>query len=142
MTIVEQLKSKSLELRKARNSLAPAISFVLSEIEKVGKNNGNRTTTEDEAIEVVRGLVAKLDENLKYGIDDERKSAFTQERDILVSVLPKMANDDEIVDTIRVYLTENLAAKKGDIMKAVREKFGANVDMQRVGTILAEGYNL
>ena len=56
MTVVEQLKKRSMALRKERNPIAPSIQFALSEIEKVGKNSGNRETTEDEAIRVVQKL--------------------------------------------------------------------------------------
>lgn len=45
MPIVQQLKTESLRLRKERNPIAASITFVLSEIERVGKNNGNRETT-------------------------------------------------------------------------------------------------
>jgi hypothetical protein len=54
MNIIERLKTESLRLRKERNPVAASITFALSEIEKVGKNNGNRATTDDEAIKVIQ----------------------------------------------------------------------------------------
>lgn len=54
MTIVSKLRVESLRLRKERNPVAASITFVISEIDKIGKNNGNRVTTEDEAVKAVQ----------------------------------------------------------------------------------------
>ena len=101
MTVIEKLKAESLTLRKTRNPIAPAILFALSEIEKVGKNAGNRETTEDEAIKVIQKLIATIDENLKVTTDDGRKIAFNFEKQILSGVLPQMASDDEVRELLK-----------------------------------------
>ena len=93
MNIVQKLKTESLRLRKERNPIAASITFALSEIERVGKNDGNRVTTEDEAVKVVQKLVATLNENLKVASDDGRKIAFNHEKRILESVLPQMVDE-------------------------------------------------
>lgn len=145
MSVIEKLKAESINLRKTRNPVAPSILFALSEIEKVGKNNGNRATTEDEAIKVIQKLIATIDENLKVTTDDGRKIAFNYEKQILSGVLPSMASHDEIMDVIRPILTgktKETMPKKGDIMKAVRDKFGAKVDMKYVGQILLDTYGI
>lgn len=145
MSVIEKLKSESMALRKVRSPVAPAILFALSEIEKVGKNNGNRATTEDEAIKVIQKLIATIDENLKLNIDDGRRIALNFERQILLGVLPKMASDSEITDFLRELFTgkrEGDVPKKGDVMKALRDKFGALVDMKRAGQIAREIYGV
>lgn len=145
MSVIEKLKSESMALRKVRSPVAPAILFALSEIEKVGKNNGNRATTEDEAIKVIQKLIATIDENLKLNIDDGRRIALNFERQILLGVLPKMASDSEITDFLRELFTgkrEGDVPKKGDVMKALRDKFGALVDMKRAGQIATEIYGV
>ena len=133
MSVIEKLKTESMRLRKERNPIAASITFALSEVDKVGKNSGNRATTEDEAIKVVQKIVATLDENLKVAVD---KSAIEQEKAVLMSVLPQMVGEDDV----RNYLRENFTApaNKGDVMKGLRAKFGALVDMKRAGTIASE----
>ena len=141
MSVIEKLKAESLALRKTRSPVAPSILFALSEIEKVGKNNGNRATTEDEAIKVIQKLIATIDENLKVTTDDGRKIAFNFEKQILMGVLPQMASDEEI----RTYLTNSFVEKpanKGVVMKALRTKFGALIDMKRAGEITTEMYGI
>ena len=145
MPIVQQLKTESLRLRKERNPIAASITFVLSEIERVGKNNGNRATTEDEAVKVVQKVIATLRDNLKYDITDSDAEAMCMQIQILESVLPAMASDEEIMNVLRPIMTGKTAEtmpKKGEIMKVVRDAFGASVDMKRVGQLLQEIYGL
>jgi uncharacterized protein YqeY len=145
MSVIEKLKTESMALRKVRSPVAPAILFALSEIDKVGKNNGNRTTTEDEAIKVIQKLIATIDENLKLNIDDGRRVSLNFEKQILLGVLPRMASETEITDFLRELFTgkrDDDIPKKGDVMKSLRDKFGALVDMKRAGQIATELYGV
>ena len=145
MSVIEKLKAESLRLRKERNPIASSITFAISEIEKVGKNSGNRVTTNDEAIKVVQKLIATIDENLKLGIDDGRRVALNYEKQILLGVLPQMATEQEVADFLRDLFTgkrDDEIPKKGDVMKALRDKFGALVDMKRAGQIATEIYGV
>ena len=144
MSIVEKLKAEAIALRKSRNPIAPSIQFALSEIEKVGKNNGNRETTEDEAIKVVQKLIATVNENIRFATesnDDGRLVALNFEKRILESTLPQMASDDDV----RVYLKNSFVEapqNKGVAMKVLKAKFGALVDMKRAGEIITEMYGV
>jgi uncharacterized protein YqeY len=141
MSVIEKLKSESLALRKTKNPVAASITFALSEIEKVGKNGGNRETTEDEAIKVIQKLISTIDENLKLNINDGRKIALNFERNILSGVLPQMASEADV----RAFLQESyvdIKPTKGDVMKTLRFKFGAKIDMKRAGEIVTELYGV
>ena len=141
MSIIEKLKSESLRLRKERNPISSKIVFALSEIEKIGKNNGNRATTEDEAIKVIQKIISTVDELLKLHIGTSQRNELEEEKQILSSVLPQMASDEEV----RNYLTASFVEKpanKGVIMKVLKEKFGALVDMKRAGQIATELYGV
>jgi len=142
MTVIEKLKAESLTLRKTRNPIAPAILFALSEIEKVGKNAGNRETTEDEAIKVIQKLIATIDENLKVTTDDGRKIAFNFEKQILSGVLPQMASDDEVRELLKDIIGDEKPKNKGIAMKVIRDQYGAKVDMKRAGEIVTELYGI
>ena len=141
MTVTEKLKAESMALRKVRSPVAPAILFALSEIEKVGKNSGNRATTDDEAIKVVQKLIATIDENLKLNIDDGRRVALNFEKQILSGVLPQMASDEEVRSYLKAALVE-APQNKGVAMKVLKTKFGALVDMKRAGEIVTELYGV
>lgn len=142
MSVIEKLKAESIALRKTRNPIAPSILFALSEIEKVGKNNGNRATTDDEAIKVIQKLIATIDENLKVATDDGRKIAFNFEKQILSGVLPQMASDDEVRELLKDILGDETPKNKGVAMKVIRDQYGAKVDMKRAGEIVTEMYGI
>lgn len=138
MTVIEKLKAESLRLRKERNPVAASITFALSEIEKVGKNNGNRVTTDDEAIKVVQKLVATIEDNLKLDLDDGRRIALNHEKQILQSALPQMASEEEIRSKLVFAFQGKQIANKGEIMKWAKAEWGALADMKRVGDIASE----
>lgn len=142
MSVIEKLKAESMALRKVRSPVAPAILFALSEIEKFGKNNGNRETTEDEAIKVIQKLVATIDENLKLNIDDGRRNALNFEKQILSGVVPQMASDEEVRELLKEILGDEAPKNKGVAMKVIRDEYGAKVDMKRAGEIVTELYGV
>lgn len=142
MTVVEQLKKRSMALRKERNPIAPSIQFALSEIEKVGKNSGNRETTEDEAIRVVQKLIATVDENLRVVEFDGHRIALYLEKQILQEVLPQMASEEEVRSLLADILGATAPKNKGVAMKVIRDEFGAKVDMKRAGEIVTEMYGI
>jgi uncharacterized protein YqeY len=145
MSVIEKLKIKSLELRKERSPVAASVQFALSEIEKIGKNAGNRETTQDEAIRVIQKIITTIDENLKHA-DSDRAIHLNYEKNILSSVLPQMASDDNVISFLKGRYVFAEAAedmpKKGEIMKALRDEFGALVDMKRAGELVKDLYGI
>lgn len=142
MSVIEKLKAESITLRKTRNPIAPSILFALSEIEKVGKNSGNRPTTEDEAIKVIQKLIATANENLKLDIDDGRRIALNHEKTILEGVLPTMASEDDIRALFSEFFGVTAPKNKGIAMKLLRDEYGAKVDMKRAGEVVTEMYGV
>ena len=155
MSVIEKLKSESLALRKAKNPLAASITFALSEIEKVGKNAGNRATTEDEAIKAVQKIISSIettlqnlfDSNIDLSMDPAKLESMNTEKSILESVLPKMVSEDTVREYLQVLgsapdfdLSDKSA--KGTLMKAIKAKFGVLVDMKRVGVMIQEHYGV
>ena len=65
MSIIETLKSESIKYRKARSPFATTVVFILSEVQKIGKNAGNRETTEPEAIQVIKKLLTTAEDNIQ-----------------------------------------------------------------------------
>lgn len=120
----QELKSLSMKLRKERSPLASTMVFHLSEIDNIGKNAGNRETTEDEALQYVKKAVQKLKEN---------PVASAEEIATLESLLPQMATEEEVRAFLATLPTD---ANKGQIMSAVKKQFGALVDMKMVAQMV------
>jgi len=141
MSIIEKLKKESLRLRKERSPVSASIVFALSEIEKIGKNAGNRETTEDEAIRVIQKIVTTINENLKHA-DSGRAIHLNYEKVILESVLPEMTTEDEIRSKIVFTFDCVQVRNKGEIMKWAKSHWGSRVDMKLVGKIASELYGV
>jgi uncharacterized protein YqeY len=134
MTVIEKLKAESMRLRKERSPIAPSIQFAISEIEKVGKNAGNRVTTEDEAIRVIQKLVATVEGNIAVA-EGDAKIAMQCEVVILKSVLPQMVSAEEIHSKLVFAFDGAQSKNKGEIMKWAKAQWGASADMKKVGAI-------
>ena len=80
MSVIEKLKSESMKMRKERDPLAPKLVFALSEIDKVGKNAGNRPTTEDEAIKVIQKITSTIDQTIGL-ISPNSSAAYDLQRE-------------------------------------------------------------
>lgn len=129
MSIIQELKDKALEMRKLRSDLSAVMQFHVSEVVDIGKSNGNRDTTEDEAIQYLKKAVQKLKENAH---SDRREIVLLEE------LLPRMATEDEVRAHLQhLEATEGLdVLNKGAVMKAVKSKFGSLVDMKMVAGML------
>jgi uncharacterized protein YqeY len=127
-----ELKALSMKLRKERDPIARLIVFHLAEVEKIGKNKDNRETTEEEAIQYVKKTVQKLKE------DQFANNETQREVELLETLLPKMATEDEVREHISMLETEKGldTTNKGMVMKAVKAEFGALVDMKMVAGML------
>jgi uncharacterized protein YqeY len=124
----EELKAKTLELRKQRSHLAPTMQFHVAEISKIGKAK-NREVTEDEVIQYLKKTVLKLKEN---------EFADQEEIAVLEAMLPQMASRDQVrTHVFHLEATEGLdLSNKGAVMKAVKQEFGSLVDMKMVSEML------
>lgn len=121
-----------MKLRKERDPIARLIVFHVAEVEKIGKNRDNRETTEEEAFQYVKKTVQKLKED-QYANDETRR-----EIELLETLLPKMASEDEVRAHIFMLEAEQGLdlSNKGAVMKAVKAEFGALVDMKMVSGLL------
>lgn len=145
MSIYAELKQKALSMRKdpEQKKFAPSVQFALSEIEKVGKNAGNRQTTDDEAIKVLQKIVSNLRDNVNLVDSDSivAKDANIQ-IEIFESVLPQMATEQEVRAVLDNAFVAARPTNKGAAMKILRDQFGAKVDMKRAGEIVTEVFGL
>jgi uncharacterized protein YqeY len=122
--MLELFKTDVLVMRKEKNPLASVMVFHLDEIQKIGKNDNTRETSDDEAVQYVKKAVQKLKEN---------KFADPQEIAILSKYLPAMATKQQLQAVIEPILQSG--GNIGQVMKAVKSEFGTSADMALVRTL-------
>lgn len=111
--IVQKIKSDQLQARKEKNKeLASILTALYSEVAIVGKNNGNRETTDEEAVKVIKkfskGVLESIEtlqgshnwENCGGRIED-----LQNELDVYEKYLPKQMSENELRTAIEVMVS-------------------------------------
>ena len=142
MSLLAQLKKDSMLARKAADGMrATLLSTLIGEAEMVGKNAGNRESTDDEVQQTIRKFLKNNQEALAVIKDADRRTALEQESAILVAYLPPMASEAEvkafIADTV-ASLEERSPKQMGAVMGALKAKYGSSFDAKQANAWVKE----
>lgn len=133
MSLLQKLKNDQLSLRKLKNSKdALILTTLIGEASIIGKNNGNRESTDSEVIAVIKKFIKNIEETLKI-VPDHEKSLY--EKDILTKYLPEQLTNIELEDIVLKLKTEN-NFKMGDIMKYLKENFEGRYDGKNASQLI------
>lgn len=134
MTLLEKIKQDNIAARKAKNTVKSALlTTLVSEISNIGKNDGNRETTEPESIAVVKKFIKGVDETLKAleFSSDGRVLVAQLEKEVLESYLPTQLSEIEltaVVDQIISTLADRSPKQMGVVMKRLKEMHDGRYD--------------
>jgi len=132
MLIVDILKAEKITAMKKKDSFVKTIlTTLIGEIEIIGKNDGNRKTTDEEAIKVIQKFlkgvkdteVLVLAEIEKTGEDlVEKMTELSKEKKIYEAYLPTLMSEDElsklISDMIDALPNPNIGMIMGQLKKS------------------------
>jgi len=154
MSLINRLRTDQVNARKARDTVSVnLLTSLVSEAAAVGKNNGNRESTDAEVIRKIKQFVGNTNETIKLvqanipdgpnkgiagGVHLARIGVLRQELALLEAYLPKQLGDDELTDAIvaiRATLPEG-ANPIGGVMKALKEKYDGLYDPAAASAIL------
>lgn len=138
--VIQKLEAEVLRIRRDGGIMAAFGAFVLSEIRKVGKNSGNRSTTNDEAITVLKKLIATNESNIAIAKDDYMIMKLNSEIHMLKCVLPEMVSEADVLQFLRDELGLSTELQLGQILKLVKNQFGSLVDMKFVTQLVKQTY--
>jgi uncharacterized protein YqeY len=137
MSLLQQIRTDQVAARKAaEKDKASLLTTLLGEAEMVGKNAGNRETTDAEVLAVIQKFLKNCNEVAKLAVSDEVKAKVLFEVGILLSYMPSQLSDEEIINELQMLeatiSVPNRAALKGAIMKHFKEKFAGRYDAKHV----------
>lgn len=144
--LLEKLKADQLTARKQKNEIATSLLTTLySESLNVGKNKGNRHSTDDEVISIIKKFIKSANENkdiyTKSNIFD-RVEVINKELTILNSYLPQGVTPEEVkVAVLDILIQLNLdknPSSMGKIMKELKIRFGSTLDGAVASVIIKE----
>lgn len=130
MTVLNKIREDLLAARKSRETVtANALTALVGEAVMVGKNNGNRESTDDEVLATVRKFIKNLEETKRNLVAHNKDTVVCEEEiKILSQYLPKQMNEDELRAAINSIVSEHTSANMGLIMKLLKEKYNGLYD--------------
>lgn len=151
--LLDQIKSAQLKARKERNTLASnLLTTLLGEAAMIGKNNGNRESTDSEVISTIKKFVANAKETRDILLQDDKAQEILaqnpnpiggygagnpalldclEEIRILESFLPKQLTDEELEVAITTAIADVNATSirdMGKVMKLLKERHDGAYD--------------
>ncbi|MNR71508.1 Yqey-like protein [compost metagenome] len=138
MNLLETIKNDSLQARRAKDSdKASTLTTLYSEAAMIGKNAGNRDTTDDEVAQTLKKFIKNAREAvaaLEGTTEPHRvqaREALQREIVLYESYLPRQLDADQLkveIDAIVATLADRSPRQMGVVMKTLKDKFAGNYD--------------
>jgi uncharacterized protein YqeY len=124
MSKIQEIKDSLLQARKSRDTLSSALlSTLLGEALMIGKNDGNRESTDAEVIKVIKKFIANNEETIKLTGPNAKLGA---EIVTLESFLPAQLSADELDRIISDLILKG--NNMGQVMKLLKEQYAGTYD--------------
>jgi uncharacterized protein len=137
MSLLQTIKEDALKARKNRAAVEASLLTTLgSEAAMVGKNKGNRDSTDDEVQAVVRKFIKNNGDTLKLLTDADVRAQYEVERTILQRYVPAELSAAEIRSEI-TSLGEVGPKDMGRVMGVLNAKYPGRVNGLVVKEVLA-----
>ncbi len=139
--ILEKIKKQQLQARKEKSPIVGALTALMSEVAIVGKNNGNRETTDEEAVKVIKKFIKGINETIDLIKDPEKLKLLEMELEIYNSFLPQIMNELETraaVEKIINALPEKSPKAMGQVMGTISKEYGTLIDRGLASQIVKE----
>lgn len=140
--IVDTIKKDLDEARKAkRKDVVTFLSTIYSDVVMFGKNNGNRQTTDEEAIKIMKNFQSKSEEviDLLKKKDPSRVLEYEDKIKLLQKYIPKQLTEEELTEVIQNYIKDfDINDKKiiGLVMNKLKENYAGMFDGKLASKII------
>lgn len=136
MTILDSVKKAQLQARKDKRAEdASTLTTLIGEAEMIGKNDGNRVSTDAEVVTVIKKFVKNIDETLNVLAKDstkaDRVASLNKEKELLSTFLPKQLSEDElrnILSGLVAALPEKNPKVMGKVLASLKEQYAGQYD--------------
>lgn len=139
MSLIEQIKAKNLEARKAKlTAVVNVLTPLIGEAEMVGKNAGHEVT-DAEVVQMVKKFIKNLDETIRVLDDaDPRTAIALAEKHTLEAFLPNQMTNLELEKAIGTIKNELNAGPKdmGKILQTLKARFDGQYDGKTASMIV------
>jgi uncharacterized protein YqeY len=126
MSLIDTIKTKQVAARKSGDTVAASLyTTLLGEAAMIGKNAGNRDTTDAEVVAVVQKFLKNLNETVQ-ALRIRGQSVETQltEQTLLTAFLPRQLSESELVELVQ----KNAHLGMPGFMKLLKENYAGQYD--------------
>lgn len=139
--MIQELKKMMMKAKVEKDPFKSSLlSTLIAEAVMVGKNDGNRETTEGETLNVIKKFLKNINENMKILEEmGKDKTDALKEKEILESLLPKQMSAEVLekaVDAIVATLPERSVKMMGAVMAELKKKHDGQFDGKMASEIV------
>lgn len=145
MSIISQIKEDQLTARKDRQKLlAQTLTTLIGEIEKIGKDDGNRETTDAESVAVLKKFRKGVEDTLNLMTESsELKMGNTtiqdQELAIVDGYIPLQLTADQLTQLLLdKQVSDEEALKLPTAMKFLKENYAGLYDGRMASLVIKD----
>ena len=135
--LLEIIKAASLEARKARDTdKAALLTTLYADAARVGKDAGNRDSTDEEVVKAVRKFLKGVEESLALLTQPAAVQRAEMEKSVLETFLPRKITGAELVQEVAQIvseLTERNPKQMGAVMNVLKTRFAGAYDGNEAG---------
>lgn len=135
MLLIEKIKSDSLIARKNKLKESALLVTLFAESAKIGKDSGNRDTTDSEVISVIKKFIEGARETIRLGGNREE---LEFEISILEKYLPEQLSYDELFAIISKIVEEKSPKNMGVVMGILKTEYANLYDGAIASKIVKE----
>ena len=141
--LIDKIRADLLTARKNRQTIATnSLTALVGEAVAVGKNAGNRDSTDEEVIAMVRKFLKNLEETKRNLVAHNKDtSACDEEITVISKYLPQQMSADELRTAVSAIVTEHAGANMGIVMKVLKEKYAGLYDGKIASEIVKQVLN-
>ena len=138
MSLLQRIKSDQVTARKEKNAISTSLlTTLLGEASMIGKNDGNRESTDAEVIAVIKKFIKNIDESLKVKPD----KVLPLEKMLLEGYLPQQITGTQLEMTIQgiiVSVGAESVRDMGKVMKVLKDSYDGRYDGREASTFVKE----
>lgn len=127
--LVDKIRDDLLQARRARaTEQVKFLATLLGEVSIIGKNAGNRKTSDSETQSVVKKFLDGNTFTLGKDVAAEARYYLELERDYLQQLMPKVLTDEELTTILKDYLAQFPGPTIGTAMTYLKHMYPNRYD--------------
>jgi len=139
--LINKIKSDVDTARKNRHESLTMLSTIYAEVSMIGKNNGNRETTDSEIVSYCKKCIKNNDNTINTINNKELSEKYSKENEYLKTLLPEEVSDDVVHECIKSIIDNTPESERnmrliGKIMQTLKKQYGDTLNSGKASTFI------